>query len=94
MGTGYLAFTVDQGKQRYQGIVPIEAADLKLCLNGISVILNRSIQSCYRSAAGDDGWHASALLLQRIPEAGGSAWKPVAVLPMMRIWISGIRPAR
>ena len=30
MGTGYLAFTVDQGEQgRYQGIVPIEAADLK-----------------------------------------------------------------
>ena len=74
MGTGYLAFTVDQGEQgRYQGIVPIEAADLKsvsMRYFSDSEQIDTALLIAARPGA-DDGWHASALLLQRIPETGG-----------------------
>ncbi|MGC6485207.1 MAG: Hsp33 family molecular chaperone HslO [Candidatus Puniceispirillales bacterium] len=75
MGSGYLAFTVDQGEQgRYQGIVPIEAPDLR----SVSMRYFRDseqIDTALIIAArpdGNAGWQASALLLQRIPETGGS----------------------
>ena len=80
MGGGYLAFTVDQGeKGRYQGIVPIEDADL----TGVSMRYFRDseqIDTALLVAAEPDqnsGWRASALMLQRIPEEGGEG----AVLP-------------
>lgn len=76
MGTGYLAFTVDQGEQgRYQGIVPIEAADLRsVSMRYFSD--SEQIDTALMIAARFDetrGWQASALLLQRIPETGGNA---------------------
>ena len=75
MGTGYLAFTVDQGEQgRYQGIVPIEAADLRsVSMRYFSD--SEQIDTALMIAANHDdqaGWRASALLLQRIPETGGT----------------------
>lgn len=75
MGTGYLAFTVDQGEQgRYQGIVPIEDPDL----NAVAMryfATSEQIDTALLVAAkpkSDGGWHASALMLQRIPETGGT----------------------
>ena len=75
MGTGYLAFTVDQGEQgRYQGIVPIEDPDL----NAVAMqyfYQSEQIDTALLIAAkpdGDGGWHSAALMLQRIPETGGN----------------------
>ena len=76
MGTGYLACTGDQCEQgRYQGIVPIEAADLKsvsMRYFSESELIDTVVLIAAQPGAGD-GWQASALLLQRIPETGGSA---------------------
>jgi molecular chaperone Hsp33 len=81
MGTGYLAFTVDQGKQgRYQGIVPIEDPDL----NAVAMryfFSSEQIDAALLIAAkprDGGGWHAAALMLQRIPDTGGNN----DVLPM------------
>ena len=75
MGTGYLAFTVDQGENgRYQGIVPIEDADLSA--TAMRYFHNsEQLDSALMVAAqpdGDGGWHAASLMLQRIPETGGN----------------------
>ncbi|HYD30509.1 MAG TPA: Hsp33 family molecular chaperone HslO [Azospirillaceae bacterium] len=74
LGTGYLAFTVDQGEhtERYQGIVELQGADMAECVQhyfrqseqletGIKVAVGRS----------DGRWRAGALMLQRMPEEGG-----------------------
>jgi molecular chaperone Hsp33 len=81
MGAGHLAFTVDQGKKgRYQGIVPIEDPDL----NAVAMryfYTSEQIDSALLVAAKPrdaGGWHAAALMLQRIPETGGND----DVLPM------------
>lgn len=75
MGSGYLAFTVDEGEQgRYQGIVPIEAPDLR----SVSMRYFRDseqIETALIIAARpqeDQGWQSAALLLQKIPETGGA----------------------
>ena len=75
MGTGYLAFTVDQGDHgRYQGIVPIEEPDL----NAVAMRYfynSEQLDTALLLAAKPDqygGWHAAALMLQRIPETGGN----------------------
>ena len=75
MGTGYLAFTVDQGDNgRYQGIVPIEEPDL----NAVAMRYfynSEQLDTALLLAAkpdGNGGWHAAALMLQRIPETGGN----------------------
>lgn len=75
MGTGYLAFTVDQGENgRYQGIVPIEEPDL----NAVAMRYfynSEQLDTALLLAAKPDangGWHAAALMLQRIPETGGN----------------------
>ena len=97
MGTGYLAFTVDQGEQgRYQGIVPIEAADLKSVSmryfsdsEQIDTALLIAARPGQRSMAGMRRHYCCNAFLKPV-----AVLKPVSVLPMMRIWISGIRPAR
>lgn len=74
MGVGHLAFTVDQGKKgRYQGIVPIEAHEIK------DVALryfrdSEQIDTALLIAANHENrnWQASGLLLQRIPATGGN----------------------
>ena len=74
-GGGHLAFTVDQGaKGRHQGIVPIEDGELA----EVSLRYFRDseqIETVLMLAAepgGAHGWRAGALLLQRIPEEGGT----------------------
>ena len=81
LGSGYLAFTVDQGEQgRYQGIVPIEDPDLnavamRYFFNSEQIDTALLISAKPREQG---GWHAAALMLQRIPETGGNN----DVLPM------------
>jgi molecular chaperone Hsp33 len=79
LGTGYLAFTVDQGPhtERYQGIVELAGATLADCAHQY---LRRSeqIEAGVRLAAGKGAelagsapWRSGALMLQRLPPAGG-----------------------
>jgi len=76
IGSGYIAFTVDQGEhtERYQGIVELIGATLAECAQhyfrqseqiqaGIKLSVARS---------GDNGaWRAGGLMLQRVPPEGG-----------------------
>lgn len=83
MGGGYLAFTVDQGeKGRYQGIVPIEEPDLT-AVSMRYFFNSEQIDTALLLSARPDGrggWHAAALMLQRIPEDGGKD----GILPMSK----------
>ena len=76
MGSGYLAFTVDQGTEadRYQGIVPLEGATLGDCAHKYFRD-SEQVQSAIRLAAArvDNGaggsvWRAGGLMVQRLPE--------------------------
>jgi len=74
LGSGYLAFTVDQGPdmERHQGIVAIEGrtlADMALHYFHTSEQLGCALRlACAR---GPEGWRASALILERVAGAGG-----------------------
>jgi molecular chaperone Hsp33 len=94
LGSGYLAFTVDQGDDtdRYQGIVSIEGqtlADMALHYFATS----EQVQYAVQLAAGltPYGWRAAALILERVageggvdPEAdqaeGDEAWRTATIL--------------
>ena len=74
LGAGYLAFTVDQGpeEQRHQGIVAITGEDLAaMALHYFAT--SEQLQCALRLACAPapGGWRAAALILERIPGAGG-----------------------
>lgn len=74
LGTGYLAFTVDQGEdtERYQGIVELAGDELTDSIQHYfrqSEQLATGLRVAVRRDAG--GWHGGVLLLQRMPEEGG-----------------------
>jgi molecular chaperone Hsp33 len=74
LGTGYLAFTCDQGLEmdRYQGIVALEGvtlADMTGSYFRSSEQLRSKVHlACART---EDGWRASALVLERVAGEGG-----------------------
>ncbi len=74
LGTGFLAFTVDQGgdQNRHQGIVAIEGdtlADMALHYFATSEQLRCQMHlACEETRA---GWRAGALILERVAGAGG-----------------------
>lgn len=74
LGSGYLAFSVDQGpdRERHQGIVSIEGttlADMALHYFETSEQLQCGLRlACVRT---DEGWRASALILERVATEGG-----------------------
>lgn len=75
MGTGHLAFTVDQGEDmdRYQGIVSLTGGSLQ---DSVQHYFTQSeqIATGIRIAVGRDGagqWRAGGIMLQRLPEEGG-----------------------
>ena len=75
-GTGYLAFTVDQGvhTERYQGIVDLTGATLQDCVHHYfqqSDQFAAAVKLCGRRDP-DGQWRAGALMLQRSPESEGS----------------------
>jgi len=74
LGTGFLAFTCDQGPDmdRYQGIVAIEGdslTDMTATYFSTSEQLATHVQlACARTEA---GWRAAALILERVAGQGG-----------------------
>jgi molecular chaperone Hsp33 len=74
LGSGYLAFTVDQGgnQERHQGIVAIEGgslAEMALHYFDTSEQLRCQVRlACARTAS---GWRAGALILEKVAGAGG-----------------------
>jgi molecular chaperone Hsp33 len=74
LGTGYLAFTCDQGPEmdRYQGIVAIEGANLTE-MAAEYFMTSEQIRAHIRLACGPtaEGWRASALVMERVAGAGG-----------------------
>jgi len=94
LGKGYLAFTCDQGPEmdRYQGIVAIEGLTLAAMTDSYfrtsEQIGSQVHLACART---DDGWRASALVIERVAGAGGvdpqsdedaqeDAWRTATVL--------------
>lgn len=74
LGGGHFAFTVDMGpdRDRYQGVVAIEGANLTDCAHHYfrrSEQMNTAIQLAAARTAGC--WWAGSLLLQQLPEAEG-----------------------
>jgi len=76
LGTGYIAFTVDQGEEtyRYQGIVELAGASLADCAQHY-FRQSEQIQAGIKLAVGQTGpgrtWRAGGLMLQRVPPEGG-----------------------
>lgn len=78
LGPGaYLSFTVDQGPdtERYQGIVELSGETLADAIHHYfrqSEQLESALKIAASAPKGDNRWTAAALLLQRMPEAGGT----------------------
>ena len=79
LGSGYLAFTVDQGPktERYQGIVELQGAELVDCVHHY-FRQSEQLDAAFKLAAGRAGgngargaWRAAGLMLQRLPLVGG-----------------------
>ena len=74
MGTGYMAFTVDEGATggRYQGIVELDGPELRdaaMAWFANSEQLETAVTSA--SGQGDDGWQATTMMIQRVASEGG-----------------------
>jgi len=96
LGTGYLAFTVDQGLkvERYQGIVDLTGDTLADCAQAYftqSEQLDTKVALVSAPPAAGQGWRAAALMIQRMPanQAGApiltsddadDAWRTACVL--------------
>lgn len=74
-GGGYIAFTVDQGKNedRYQGIVELNKNSLADCVHDyfrnseqIETIVNLSVEKSFSGA-----WHGAAIIIQKEAFPGG-----------------------
>ena len=92
LGSGYLAFTVDQGDytDRYQGIVELTGASLGESIHHY-FRQSEQMQAGFKLAAAkvDGHWRSGALMLQRLPVAEGGeiagdlaedAWRRVFAL--------------
>ncbi|MEC8110572.1 MAG: Hsp33 family molecular chaperone HslO [Pseudomonadota bacterium] len=75
LGTGYVAFTVDQGSEngRYQGIVELDGETLSDAATAWFAN-SEQVDSHIVAAAGrqGDSWTASALMVQRVAADGGT----------------------
>ena len=74
LGSGYLAFTVDQGadQNRHQGIVTIEGATLaEMALHYFRTSEQLRYFVHLACEPGPAGWQAGALILEKIAGAGG-----------------------
>lgn len=75
LGAGYLAFTVDQGREddRYQGIVDLTGATLADCAHNYFRQSDQFDGAVKLTAArGDDGWRAGGVMVQKMPPEGRS----------------------
>ena len=74
LGSGYLAFTVDQGgeQNRHQGIVAIEGGSLaEMALHYFDTSEQLLCQVHLACAHTPSGWRAGALILEKVAGAGG-----------------------
>jgi len=76
VGSGYIAFTVDQGEDtdRYQGIVELAGATLAECAQHYfrqSEQIQAGIKLSVGRAGQSGAWRAGGLMLQRVPPEGG-----------------------
>jgi molecular chaperone Hsp33 len=94
LGTGYIAFTVDQGDdtERYQGIVEMVGSTLAECAQHYfrqSEQLQAGLKLAVARSGEEGAWRAGGLMVQRVPPEGGhpligddveDAWRRVMVL--------------
>ncbi|MGH8295421.1 MAG: Hsp33 family molecular chaperone HslO, partial [Steroidobacteraceae bacterium] len=78
VGSGYIAFTVDQGEEtdRYQAIVELAGATLAECAQHYfrqSEQVQAGIKLSVGRAGADGSWRAGGLMLERVPPEGGHA---------------------
>jgi len=78
IGSGYIAFTVDQGEhtERYQGIVELAGSNLAECAQHYfrqSEQIQAGIKLSVARAGEGGAWRAGGLMLQRVPPEGGYA---------------------
>jgi molecular chaperone Hsp33 len=76
IGSGYIAFTVDQGEntERYQGIVELIGGNLAECAQHYfrqSEQIQAGIKLSAARSGADGAWRAGGLMLQRVPPEGG-----------------------
>jgi len=74
LGTGYLAFTVDQGPDtdRHQGIVTISGLNLvQMAQHYFHTSEQLRCHLHLACARGENGWRAGAFILERVAGAGG-----------------------
>jgi molecular chaperone Hsp33 len=76
IGSGYIAFTVDQGEhtERYQGIVELAGATLAECAQHYfrqSEQIQAGIKLSVACSGENGAWRAGGLMLQRVPPEGG-----------------------
>ena len=76
VGSGYIAFTVDQGEdtERYQGIVELNGATLAECAQHYfrqSEQLQAGLKLSVGRTGPAGGWRAGGLMIQRVPPEGG-----------------------
>jgi molecular chaperone Hsp33 len=76
VGSGYIAFTVDQGEDtdRYQAIVELAGATLAECAQHYfrqSEQIQAGIKLAVGRAGPDGTWRGGGLMLQRVPPEGG-----------------------
>lgn len=85
LGTGYLAMTVDQGPdmERYQGIVPLDGADLTAAAHSyfekseqIPTRLRMAAGPLFQRGAKGEAWRAGAIMVQHLPREGGASPLP------------------
>ena len=78
VGSGYIAFTVDQGEEtdRYQAIVELAGATLAECAQHYfrqSEQVQAGIKLSVGRTGHDGSWRAGGLMLERVPPEGGRA---------------------
>lgn len=92
--SGHLAFTVDQGPdtERYQGIVALEGESVAESIHHYfrqSEQIDSALKVAISQPGADGKWTAGAVLIQRMPEAGGrlmdredaeDAWRTAVIL--------------
>src|SRR5436309_8870222 len=76
VGSGYIAFTVDQGEDtdRYQGIVELAGSTLAECVQHYfrqSEQIQAGIKLSVGRAGRGGSWRGGGLMLQRVPPEGG-----------------------
>lgn len=80
-GKGALAFTVDPrlGRDRYQGIVPLEGENLAACARHyflqseqIPTHVELAVAEHFARGVAESAWRASGLMVQYVPREGGA----------------------